>query len=386
MGGRSGRGKSATVTLAAQLTKLEHQAEERRTADGERYNRSLLAAESGVSQKTLSAWLDGITTPQQDDTLMRVVNTLALWAGQERPAERNWIELRKAARASRAHPSAGGASAKKGLGRLTGMSRAKKIVASAAAACALAVISGFATPAFSDLTSSLSSSCLVGSPFAVSVYHESDLAATGLGAMAFPGKMSLSSAQVSGLPGSIDTSGQGYDVRSTTAALTLTARCSVRILQMRADVISRRAPLSGTIVVLPSQGGEPDTAITFDLDSADPVGLNGQSTQPYFQSKTFVFAPHEQDTFKLDGLTEKSTIQWKVEITFLERGHVRRMFVQDGSRPFRVTAFAATGSDPYQAEYFDCQDGFCGAGRSGWFRIYPSPSAAALGMGSRYVQ
>jgi hypothetical protein len=383
---RSGNGKSASRTLADQLRALERQAAGRRAADGLPYDRSLLAEGSGVSRKTLGAWLDGTRTPQQDDALMRVVSTLALWAAQDPPAERDWIELRSAARASRGRPPAGGAPAKKRHGRLAGMTKTKKVIGGVALACVVSVISAVVVSAASGGLRNLSSSCLVGSPFAVSVYHQSDLAAQGLGAMAFPGKLNLSPAEVSGLPGSVDGGSQGYDVTSTSADLTLTARCSVRILQMSADVVARHAPLSGTIVVLPSQGGEPDTAITFRLDSANPVGLNGQGAQPYFQDRTFVFAPHEQDTFKLEGWTAKSAIQWKVKITFLERGHVRSLLVQDGSRPFRVTAFATTGADPYQAEYFDCEDEFCSGSESGWFRIYPSPSAARLGVGTRYAR
>ena len=91
--------KHEGATLAAELRKLELRAREQRTADGQAYNRALLADESGVSEKTLTAWFNGDRTPRDDDQLMRIVSLLNLWAGASvLTDQRDWAELRRAAR------------------------------------------------------------------------------------------------------------------------------------------------------------------------------------------------------------------------------------------------------------------------------------------------
>jgi hypothetical protein len=124
--------------LAGELQEIERQARQHRAGVKEAYSRSLLAAESGVSEKTLSSWLDGERIPQDSGNLMRVVEVLANWAGQGKPAEQDWKKLQAAARKRAVTPKAKRAS------RVT--------IASLATAAAAAVITGIFTPVGQSLS------------------------------------------------------------------------------------------------------------------------------------------------------------------------------------------------------------------------------------------
>ncbi len=246
----------------------------------------------------------------------------------------------------------------------------------------IAVVVNFVTEVGEPIIHDALVSCPSGSPFKASVYHESNIAGNGFGFMAFPSELLLSRSALNQLPGSVDHRVQGYDGSTTSADLTLTAYCRVRILQMRADVVARHRPLDGTVIDIPSQGAVNSTGIYFNLDRLDPVALKATGftggSRPYFQDRTFEFAPKEQDSFKLEGSTSSYAIQWKVQITYLEGNETRVTYIQDGAEPFQTTALAI--KDHYRAEYFLCFTGDELPGcdnRSGWQRIRPVASLGA---------
>lgn len=191
------------------------------------------------------------------------------------------------------------------------------------------------------------------SPFVASVFIPSGPAST-----IFPQSINLPDAGVTALPSSIRHSTDSYDGYSTTFELTLTAHRRVRILKMNADVLARGRPLTGTTFGIPSAGTQPITQLNFDLDTAEPVALEGSSSpgllseKHYFHYHTMTFAPYGQRTLSVTGYTCSSAVQWVVKITFLEGAStIRNIFVyEDHNQPFKTTALARH----YKAAYVFC--------------------------------
>ena len=116
------------------------------------------------------------------------------------------------------------------------------------------------------------------SPLLASVYHETSLDSPGL-ATVFPGKLNLSKADLQAL----DKQGSqndawlagrgGYDGYATHIKLTLTGCQSLRILEMRAIILTQSPPLTGTIFQPGSQGSSGSVPLRFNLDSGSPVAM-----------------------------------------------------------------------------------------------------------------
>jgi len=103
LGQHPSKGRLRGSTLTAELADLEGGARLRRARDENPYSRLLLSETSGVPEAKFAPWLAGeAASGDDDDDLMAVVSTLALWAGKPRPEQGHWLSLAAAAREHRA--------------------------------------------------------------------------------------------------------------------------------------------------------------------------------------------------------------------------------------------------------------------------------------------
>jgi len=176
----------------------------------------------------------------------------------------------------------------------------------------------------------------------------------------------------------------GYDLNLTKLKLTLTGCQPLRILGMRAFILTRQSPLAGTIFLPASQGGAPSLDIHLNLDSSSPVATtfdaSGHSYN-YFEKNTFTLAPGEQHTFEIAALTARWAVVWKLDVELLVHNTIVSQLIGNGGQPFRTTAQLQTGPESssydqeiagYQAAYGQCY----GYGDMPW----PIPCAHAKGV------
>ena len=223
------------------------------------------------------------------------------------------------------------------------------------------------------------------SPLLASVYHETSLDQPGL-ATVFPGKLNLSIAELklfnkdNGIAWL--TARSGYDGYNTHIKLTLTGCQSVRILSMRAVILTRSRPLTGTIFQPASQGGIPSIRLEFNLDSDSAVATmldNSGHSYNYFERNTFTLAPHEQHTFEIVGSTLRWAVTWKLGVEFLVDNRAVNETIENGGQPFRTSTLLDSGpssnSNPfpdYSAAYGACY----GYGGQPWPTVCGHPTGA----------
>ena len=93
MFGRRPSGAAGGPTLADELGRLERRSEERLAGRNPPYSRALLAAETGISTKSLNSWLDGARRPREFGSLLKVVTALSTWADELPVDEKHWRRL-----------------------------------------------------------------------------------------------------------------------------------------------------------------------------------------------------------------------------------------------------------------------------------------------------
>jgi hypothetical protein len=198
-----------------------------------------------------------------------------------------------------------------------------------------------------------------GPALSINLYHQTMLDDPEVGVTAFPTKLSLTPAELK----TIDAKGltswlagrHGWE-KVTDLKLTLTGRRYIQILNMRAKVLTRTKPVSGTLFQ-PFQGGGGDLlSFFFNLDSVSPVASSNLSCESqsceYFQTHDFSLRPGEQHVFKLQALSARFAVRWVIDVTVLDRNKVVHYLIKDtNGLPFQTTA-AAPG---YQVIYASCE-------------------------------
>ena len=195
-------------------------------------------------------------------------------------------------------------------------------------------------------------------PFVYSVYHETSFDIEGQ-RVVLPQKVNLSENDLDSLykGGTGWLSEQGaYDGGSAHIKLTLTGCQYVRILSMRAVILSRAKPLTGTLFSAAAQGAVADVPLYFNLDAASPVASVDDGTDhlyPYFAKKTFSLSPNEQDTFAITAYAYKWAVAWNLDIVYLYKGRTVDKVIGNNGQPFRVTA-VYNSPGKYKASYHQC--------------------------------
>jgi hypothetical protein len=190
------------------------------------------------------------------------------------------------------------------------------------------------------------------------VYHETSFDVEGQNVV-LPQKVNLSENDLARLSkeGTGWLSERGaYDGGFAHIELTLTGCQYVRILSMRAVILSRAKPLTGTRFSSAAQGEDADVSLYFNLDAASPVAKVEDVTghlQPYFANKTFSLSPNEQDTFAITADTNKWAVTWSLDIVYLYKGQTVNKIIDNDGKPFRVTAEYNSAGE-YKAWYIQC--------------------------------
>jgi hypothetical protein len=145
----------------------------------------------------------------------------------------------------------------------------------------------------------------------------------------------------------------------------------VDILDIRPDPASlrRAAPLAGTLFHVSAQGGSATLRMLVNLDEPVPVAReprldSATETQrpgaPFFENTTISLQDRERQVVVLRALTERYDATFRLRITYRIGDSDKVVLVDDGGRPFQVTA-PSPGPAPdtwaYQ-EAYDLQGDF----------------------------
>jgi hypothetical protein len=119
---------------------------------------------------------------------------------------------------------------------------------------------------------------------------------------------------------------------------------SIPITGMRALIVSRARPLSGTLVTVPPQADTPVVQMGMDLDSRDPiareVGKMSELGRPYF-SRTQPSVEGEAKPFEIVVYAQAAYYRWKLAIDAGVGAEARRVIVTNNGQPFESTGPAA---------------------------------------------
>ncbi|MEU7615175.1 hypothetical protein AB0B27_03550 [Micromonospora rifamycinica] len=126
----------------------------------------------------------------------------------------------------------------------------------------------------------------------------------------------------------------------------------VFVRQIRARVLKRSAPMSGTLLYRGSEGDGEPLKIGFDLDEPESIARvinpQGDTLGPaYVDSRTLTLTPGEPLTIDVQAYTDRSYCEWVVELELDLHGEKRVQVVDDHGRPFRSTGLAPRYRDRY---------------------------------------
>lgn len=119
-------------------------------------------------------------------------------------------------------------------------------------------------------------------------------------------------------------------------------RSPVLIQTMRARIVSRERPISGSVLTCATEGVLPAVEVGFNLDEASPVARalkkDGSLGSPYFESAGLTVAEGEHVILAITAFAEGCFCKWVIELDVLVDGKQETLIVDDGGRPFETTA------------------------------------------------
>jgi hypothetical protein len=122
---------------------------------------------------------------------------------------------------------------------------------------------------------------------------------------------------------------------------------------MRAAIKVRGAPLNGTLLWAPTQGGQDVTQLGINLDEIEPVaravthGTFGDASfgAPYFDTKQTKTLDHgEQEVFLIEARTMKNYVEWCLDMDLLVGLQQRTVQACPKGQNIRTTAVRFTPS------------------------------------------
>jgi hypothetical protein len=139
--------------------------------------------------------------------------------------------------------------------------------------------------------------------------------------------------------------GGGWEQRTTFVRLTVQSRSTDRMLitGIKPKILRRRPPLSGLLVLPPCApgGGEPATALSFDLDRASRV--TSKDFTPHTVSRT------DPEVFDISASARLASYDWIPQLTVVRNGKVETVEARpsDRSRLFTTRGLVQTDKHVY---------------------------------------
>jgi hypothetical protein len=137
----------------------------------------------------------------------------------------------------------------------------------------------------------------------------------------------------------------GVNLEKLTIRLVLEGRRNeeIRILDIQPVIVSRTAPLDGTLFFLPPQGAAPTLQMATNLDVPIPVidnvGSNGKPThKPYFDAYSISLHDGEEQTLTIRATTEHFNVAFKLRVSYVIGNHEETKVIANNGQPFRVSA------------------------------------------------
>lgn len=128
---------------------------------------------------------------------------------------------------------------------------------------------------------------------------------------------------------------------------------------MRANVIKRDRPISGTLVFGPPEAAGDNIQIGFDLDSLAPIAQALDNDMylagPYFATRHVSLTNGEQAVFSVRAFTGRYYCEWELIVEAFIDNKFRMLSVRDGTQPFRTTAFADSYRTIYKFDFMESE-------------------------------
>jgi hypothetical protein len=119
-------------------------------------------------------------------------------------------------------------------------------------------------------------------------------------------------------------------------------RSPVLIESMRARIVSRTPPISGSVLRCVVEGVLPAVEIGFNLDEPSPIARtmteDGSLGTPYFEGAGLTVAEGEHVILAVTAFAEECFCRWVIEMTALVDGNMETFTIDDGGRPFETSA------------------------------------------------
>ncbi|NUP51000.1 MAG: hypothetical protein HOW97_27360 [Catenulispora sp.] len=144
---------------------------------------------------------------------------------------------------------------------------------------------------------------------------------------------------------------------------------AVRILNIQ-PVSSCTAPLSGTLFINPSAGGDRSTHLLLDLDSSSVLTAY-TGGKDFFNDYTISLNRGEQYTFGIYASTSKSYCHFTLDMTVLDGDKTIHEQVDDKGTPFQVTSTGVTFHAAYVTGVLNHSGARNAFGNSTWIRGDP---------------
>jgi hypothetical protein len=179
------------------------------------------------------------------------------------------------------------------------------------------------------------------------------------------------SATTTGFTGLLRSIG-AVNLDTLTVRVTLTGHRNqqIDIEDIRPLIVARSAPLSGSLLCVPSQGGAPTMNMLFDMDRPLPVahdvkfgnddgtdsGGNPQEGvgPPFFAQRTITLQDNEQQVLLIRAATRRHYVAFRLEATYMLGSQKKETVIDDHGKPFQVSALAPTpagGPSVYRSVY-----------------------------------
>ncbi|MEU9124394.1 hypothetical protein AB0C96_31810 [Streptomyces sp. NPDC048506] len=158
---------------------------------------------------------------------------------------------------------------------------------------------------------------------------------------------------------------------AVTVRVTLTGHRNqqIDIEDIRPLIVTRTAPLSGSLLCVPPQGGAPTMNMVYDMDRLLPVAHDvkfgsddahgdGNHEQglgpPFFAQRTITLHDNEQQVLLIRATTRRHYVAFRLEVDYMLGSRRKKAVIDEHGKPFRTSALVPTsagGRPAYRSVY-----------------------------------